>query len=150
MAVKFTITIPKLDEFLAKMTKFPQVAVAHLNTAIKKSLLELNREAILQTPVKTGHLRRGYRLIAGNLQGLLSNPVNYGIFVHEGTPAHLILPRVKKALWWKGALHPVRVVHHPGTIANPFLQRAVENSEASVLDIFKTEMDAALNETAVK
>lgn len=51
----------------------------------------------------------------------------YPIFVHEGTAAHVITPRVKKALHWKGASHPVRSVNHPGTKANPYFKRAVKD-----------------------
>ena len=38
--------------------------------------------------------------------------------IHEyggTTPAHDIYPRNKKALYWPGADHPVKVVHHPGS-----------------------------------
>jgi len=36
-------------------------------------------------------------------------------WVEYGTPAHWILPRRKQALFWDGAIHPVRRVWHPGT-----------------------------------
>jgi len=52
-----------------------------------------------------------------------SDPV--GLFVEGGTKAHIIYPRAKQALYWPGAAHPVGVVHHPGTKANPFLERAM-------------------------
>jgi len=42
----------------------------------------------------------------------------------EGTGPHVILPRNKKALFWKGADHPVRMVNHPGTKPRPYLMPA--------------------------
>jgi hypothetical protein len=41
-------------------------------------------------------------------------------WLSEGTHAHIILPVEKQALWWPSAAHPVRMVHHPGTRANPW------------------------------
>jgi len=50
-------------------------------------------------------------------------------FVHEGTKPHEIRPTTKKALYWKGALHPVKVVRHPGTKANKFVDRTAREAE---------------------
>ena len=63
--------------------------------------------------------------------------VNYAIFVHEGTRPHIIRPRVKQALYWKGARHPVMSVRHPGTKKNPFMEEGLKNSERQVVDIFE-------------
>ncbi len=39
------------------------------------------------------------------------------------TKPHIIRPKVKKALFWAGAPHPCKAVHHPGSVipARPFL-----------------------------
>lgn len=47
--------------------------------------------------------------------------VVYAIFIEMGTGPHVILPRHKKALYWPGADHPVRMVYHPGNKAYPYL-----------------------------
>lgn len=36
-------------------------------------------------------------------------------WIEYGTRPHMIYPRVKRALFWPGARHPVGAVHHPGT-----------------------------------
>ena len=43
------------------------------------------------------------------------------------TPAHVIRPRIKKALFWKGAGHPVMKVNHPGSVipATNYVDKAV-------------------------
>ncbi len=55
-----------------------------------------------------------------------SYSVNYAIFIEEGTQPHVIYPRFKKALYWPGADHPVRMVNHPGNPAYPFLRPAAD------------------------
>jgi hypothetical protein len=45
----------------------------------------------------------------------LAYGVEYGEYLEEGTPPHIIRPKDKKALFWEGAPHPVRQVNHPGT-----------------------------------
>lgn len=50
-----------------------------------------------------------------------SYAVKYARWVEEGTGPHVILPRNKKALFWPGADHPVRMVNHPGTRSRPYL-----------------------------
>lgn len=49
----------------------------------------------------------------------------YWATVEYGSRPHVIRPNVKKALYWPGALHPVRKVNHPGTPSQPFMRRAL-------------------------
>jgi len=50
----------------------------------------------------------------------------YVLTVELGSPPHIIRPRNKKALYWPGADHPVKLVHHPGTKGKPFLRPAAD------------------------
>lgn len=45
----------------------------------------------------------------------LAHSMEYGIYLEEGTPPHVIKPKDKKALFWQGLDHPVGQVNHPGT-----------------------------------
>jgi hypothetical protein len=49
----------------------------------------------------------------------------YWATVEYGSVPHVIRPKYKKALYWPGALHPVRKVNHPGTPSQPFMRRAL-------------------------
>ncbi len=60
------------------------------------------------------------------LVGLVGTDVEYALFVHKGTRAHTIRAKNGKALYWKGAAHPVRQVQHPGTKGQPFLTNALK------------------------
>jgi hypothetical protein len=52
--------------------------------------------------------------------------VKYAADVEFGTRPHKIVPKNKKALFWRGARHPVKSVNHPGSRAKPFLFPAYE------------------------
>ena len=92
-------------------------------------------------------------VITGNLQGATSidnlsdyekrifvdeGIAPYAIYVIKGTKPHDIYPVNAKALYWPGADHPVKVVHHPGTEANDYFTTGVENA--------RPEIDTAINE----
>lgn len=80
--------------------------------------------------VRTGRYRASISWVLGrDARGLfadIGSRVSYARFLEEGTPPHVIRPRSKKALFWRGATHPVRSVRHPGTRAYRVLQRALE------------------------
>jgi phage gpG-like protein len=59
-----------------------------------------------------------YQLI-GNDTVSIGSPMDYAPFQQYGTPAHVILPRNKKALAFGGIV--VRKANHPGIPARPFL-----------------------------
>ncbi len=152
MAVlKIDITAPDIDDFLEKMRRFPLEANKALDRGLTKSFQELRIAAKAETPMVTGKLRRGFRIQKlSSLKAIIFNRVFYGIFVHEGTKRHIIRPVIKKALFWKGADHPVKMVNHPGQKPNPFLQRAVEKTARRREEIFKEEMDKALRKIATR
>lgn len=58
----------------------------------------------------------------------------------EGTDPYTIRPKRKRALYWKGAAHPVRVVRHPGLKPQDFTGQV----QAFVKGDFKQLMDEEL------
>jgi len=87
--------------------------------------------------VQTGRYRSSitWRLGA-DARGLfaqIGSNVAYARFLEDGTPPHIIQPRVKQALSWPTARHPVRLVRHPGTRAYRVLQRAAEMNGLKVI-----------------
>ena len=104
-------------------------------------LLDKKSRAVLQeaqrtVPVRTGRLlatlRREYGIgargpywsIHAGLEGLTP----YLGFIMNGTAPHTIRPRRRKALRFigRGGVVFAKVVHHPGTRARPFLQKALD------------------------
>lgn len=58
--------------------------------------------------------------------------MEYSGFVNDGTRPHVIRPRNAQALRFRvgGRVVFARVVHHPGTRARPFLDRALREVAA--------------------
>lgn len=77
------------------------------------------------TPVRKGTLRRSvtHRVEQGGNRGVIGTNLKYARAVNDGTPKHIIRPKKAKALYWKGALHPVKVVRHPGTKGVQFVEK---------------------------
>jgi hypothetical protein len=87
--------------------------------------------------VQTGRLRSSiHKRLIRDTQGLaceIGTPVSYARFVEFGTGPTVIFPREKKALYWKGARHPVRYVIRTGNRAYPFLIPALSAAIGSEL-----------------
>lgn len=91
----------------------------------------LNRARIL-APVDTGRLRSSGKIqyssfFSFRAKATIVFDVDYAEMVHNGTRPHVIRPRNAQALRFVigGRVVYAKVVHHPGTKANPFLDRAV-------------------------
>lgn len=96
----------------------------------------VNRAKIL-CPVDTGRLRASIKGKASRTwtlrpQFTVSSNVDYAPMVHDGTRPHIIRPRTKQALKFTigGQVVFAKVVHHPGTRARPFLDRALAEETA--------------------
>lgn len=105
----------------------PSALRQELTTAMQRIVLQGEAYAKREAPVKRGTLRRSItsRVESGGRRGVIGTNLSYARPVHDGSRAHVIRPRTKRALFWKGAKHPVRMVRHPGTTANPFFARAL-------------------------
>lgn len=62
----------------------------------------------------------------------LSHGVEYGEILEEGSKPHVITPKNGKALYWKGAAHPVKKVNHPGTKGFKTIENTLEGSREMV------------------
>ena len=93
----------------------------------------VNRAKVL-APVDTGRLRASIRIESRRTLTLRSvytvgSDVDYAQMVHDGTKAHAIRARNKKALRFRmgGRWVVVSAVWHPGTKPRPFLDQAVRD-----------------------
>ena len=88
--------------------------------------------------VDTGHLRQGIgNFRRGMTVTVHTSNIKYAVMVEKGTKAHIIKPKDKKALYWKGARHPVKSVRHPGSKAKPYLIPAFEKEKDQFLEKLK-------------
>jgi hypothetical protein len=98
---------------------------------------EKNKEVKLLSAV---HVRKS----KGSSMGIVSVGVEYGADLEEGTNPHEIRPKNKKALYWKGASHPVKAVHHPGTPPKPYMLPAAEKAGAEFDKFCEQELKAQI------
>ena len=120
-----------LSKLTVSLKKLSDETEINVSKVIKDSAFNIQRNAMSNLAnngsVKTGHLRRSISVNMGNLEATIhTSNVKYAVMVEKGTKAHVIRPKNKKALYWKGATHPVKQVNHPGSRAKPYLIPAFE------------------------
>ena len=133
----------EIDKFVIDLKDTSEDIRSDVQKVIKKVGFNIERNAKQNIAnngcVVTGHLRRS---IATDIRGLgatiHTSNIKYARGVEEGTRPHVIRAKNKKALYWKGAKHPVKSVRHPGSRAKPFLIPAFEKEkEVLIRDLEK-------------
>lgn len=104
--------------------KLTQVKEKGLSYASQEMIRVLQRNS----PVDHGLLKQWFLESLDESEAVIKSPAAYAAWVNDGTGPYIIEPVSKKALYWEGADHPVKVVHHPGIKARHF----VEDSLADV------------------
>jgi len=144
----FEIKIEGLDKLQKNFAKSPTLVVNQLKWAIKTSVNLIRPMMVAEAPAKTSKLRQNIQASHSGLTGKVGPNLSvtpYAIFVNSGTRPHIIRPRTAKALYWPGAKHPVKMVHHPGTKANPFVERTAMKAEGPVNQIFSKSIDKVIS-----
>lgn len=145
---QYTIEIEGLDRLRKAFQQSPKNVIQGLSDGIKTSVNIIRPIMVRNAPVKTTKLRRNIYARTSGLEGQVGpdlSIVPYALYVHEGTRAHEIRPVTKQALYWEGAPHPVKLVHHPGTKPNPFVQKTAEEMTEPINKIFKGIADRIVN-----
>lgn len=104
---------------------------------VQRAQRQVLNQAKINAPVDTGQLRASHKaepvVVSGDtvrtsISATGSAKQEYALMVHEGTGPHIIRPRRKKVLSWKGPQGRVfaQQVHHPGTKPRPWLRKALE------------------------
>jgi phage gpG-like protein len=128
ISIKTDTMTPHLQKLLAKV-KNPSPVMREIGD----SLVTLTKQAFTNpalrpatwpgnaTLVRSGTLSRSPRTISsGATHALIGSDREYAAAHQLGSKPHVIRPKNKKALFWKGAAHPVREVNHPGLPPRPF------------------------------
>lgn len=117
-----------------------------IETVFRLTGLQLWGDIREEAPVATGHLAGSWELAQlSTLTWRIHTSVDYALAVLEGTDPHEIRPSKAKALRFSydGAMVFARVVHHPGTEANPFVDRAISRTETRIDDFVDQALAAA-------
>lgn len=133
----------EIRELRINTTKLDRAERELLSGKILFDLVEQNAGVLVErakakAPKRTGYMANTIdhetKRIPGGAEATVGPHTDYAIFVEFGTRPHVILPVNKKALYWKGARHPVKSVHHPGTQPHPFLRPALEEQWQPFVD----------------
>ena len=111
--------------------------------SIKKPALGIARE---EAPKKSRRLAESLHVVDyAPLEFGIEEGVNYGQYVRHGSPARGIFPHFKKALFWKGLLHPVaNAKNWPGMKANPYGVRTAIRARREILPRFGEKVAARI------
>jgi hypothetical protein len=98
-------------------------------------------EAIMffEAPWKSGKLAQSIVKQVDNLEAYVGPIVPYAGYIETGTAPHEIRPIRARVLAFKGSEGKMvfaSVVHHPGTKANPFMHRTLEQVEDKAPTVF--------------
>lgn len=114
-----------------------KLAGTHIILQNFTSILESDAKREAGWTDRTGHARQsihsGVEGRGRDITVYLAHGVKYGEILEEGSRPHIIRPKNKKALYWSGAAHPVKEVHHPGTTGDPALQKSLERNKERML-----------------
>ena len=88
---------------------------------------ELIRVLERNSPVDHGVLKKWFSESLGSDEAVIKSPAEYAEWVNDGTRPYTITPTSKKALYWEGADHPVKVVHHPGIRGRHFVEDSLND-----------------------
>lgn len=136
--VQIAIEVKGLETLKKALKQAPELVGKEVQKALSLATTKTQASARKEAPVRTGNLRRHIDFTLKPFKGIVESKAEYGIYVHQGTRPHIITPSKKKALYWKEAPHPVKSVRHPGTKANPFMERGAKGVEGEVNAIFQS------------
>ena len=149
----FQITIAGIAALTAAFETSPETSLPFLQRALAASSAILASNTTRATvPWRTGFLTQSFRAQMEGLTLRWFPTASYAPYVEFGTAPHIIEPKNGKALFWPGAEHPVRIVHHPGTKPNRFMERIVAASQDEINEMFGTalqQITAAIAKSSV-
>jgi hypothetical protein len=164
-----TLEVKGIKEMNDMFTKLGELSEQYLQDAITSTAMEASGEMSQLCPVKTGRLRSSihyetpskkefvknikqgsfnlkFKVKLDKLQAAWGTNVEYANDVNYGTRPHIIRPVNKKALFWKGANHPVKSVKHPGTKGNGMFEASYSFAQGRLEYFLKKNLDKAMKE----
>jgi hypothetical protein len=139
----FQISIPNLPKLQEALAEYPAISTPIVQNAIVAAQAILAKFTTAATvPVKTGYLVQNWAFEIGNLVARWYPRASYAPFVEFGTGPHVIKAVNKRVLanvQTGQVFGPI--VHHPGTKANPFMERIVAAAQPDIESLFAQALD---------
>ena len=93
-----SIQITNLAQIRAAFSQAPVLMAGELNLAIRKAVLNIQGQSMINTPVLTGRLRASTSSQFGNLRGEVGTHTDYDVYIHEGTRYMSARPYLRDAV----------------------------------------------------
>lgn len=107
-----------------------------ISEGLNKTSQELIRNLMINSPVDHGLLKQWAVTGQSDTEVNIQSPAEYAVYQNYGTDPYLITPKNKKALFWPGADHPVKMVQHPGITGKHFVEESIEQTQARISEFF--------------
>lgn len=152
--MEIKVQIQGMNELIKLMQKAPAITAREISKTIERSIAAVESAAKREAPVNKqtggGTLRQKIRSkMTSSISGEIVAEAPYSVYVHEGTKPHIIVPVRKQALAnVRTGQFFGKIVHHPGTRANPFMERAVKKSESKINGYFRSAIDRIVSSLA--
>ena len=147
--MNFIVQIAGLRTLIEKLVQSPDIAAPILQRAITASQAVLAKNTNRDTvPWRTGWLVQSFRWAQQNMTGYWFPTASYARYVEFGTAPHLIQAVNARALYWEGAHNPVKLVNHPGTKENPYMERILDVSQPEIDDVFGQALEKIVSQIA--
>ena len=143
MAKSYEIKLKGWSKLQKALKRNPEVTIFEVAKAIKTSINTVRPIMRAEAPHDKGKLRENIFARYANGKGYVGPDLKatpYAYWVHEGTDPYIIRAKPGKALYWKGARHPVKSVRHPGIAPNKFIERTVKIASPYVNVIFNNAL----------
>lgn len=137
----FLVRINNIDQLISAFRRAPSIVAPIVQRALLASQAVLAKYTTRDTvPFITGFLLQSFSAFME--PGILHwyPTASYARFVEFGTAPHVIEPKNAKALYWPGAQHPVKRVNHPGSKANPYMERIIAAAAPDINATFGTAL----------
>ena len=140
---QFKVSIENLPQLQEALANYPEISAPIIQSAVVGSQALMAKFTNASTvPIKTGYLSQNWGWDVGTMQARWYPKATYAPYVEFGTPPHVIEPVSKLALAnTKTGWGPYKRVNHPGTKANPFMERIVAAAQPEVDALFVGALD---------
>lgn len=129
--VQVTVDID-LNGLSEKLHQFPEAKAKGLEYAAQ----EMVRVLMMNSPVDHGLLKSWFIDSIDDSEAHIKTPAKYASYVNDGTGPYVIEPVHAKALYWEGADHPVKRVHHPGITGRHFVEDSIDDVNGRLDEYF--------------
>ena len=131
MMVQVTVSVD-LGGLSDKFSRFPEAKAKGLEYATQ----EMVRTLMMNSPVDHGLLKSWFIDSITEDEAHIKSPAEYASYVNDGTGPYVIEPVNRQALYWDGADHPVKRVHHPGIQGRHFVEDSIDDVNGRLDEYF--------------